>query len=110
MSHIQDIALLKEKNKSSSLRIEAYDIAHLSEKNRVGVMVVVDGDVADTSQYRKFNIHQDGGGDTGALKEVLRRRFKHTEWSFPSLVVVDGGKAQQNVAKKVLQEFGFQIA
>lgn len=109
LSHIQDVALLKEQNVSEAGRIEAYDVAHLSETNRVGAMTVIEGGVINKSEYRKFNIKKVGGGDTGALKEILERRFSHNEWRLPKIIVVDGGKSQKNVAEKVLQEFGYQI-
>ncbi len=109
------------KNLSSAtlIRIEAYDIAHMSGKNMVGVMVVVlvedglpaqAGEVAK-NEYRKFKIRtQDAANDTGALKEVLERRFTHTEWPFPELIVVDGGIAQINTAKAVLNRFGLNMS
>ncbi len=109
LSHIQDVALLKEQNVDGAGRIEAYDVAHLSETNRVGVMTVIEGGMINKAEYRKFNIKMVGGGDTGALKEILERRFNHDEWRLPKIIVVDGGKAQRNVAEKVLQEFGYQI-
>ncbi len=95
---------------SASYRIEAYDIAHMSGKNMVGVMTVVeDGEVAK-SEYKKFIIRsQSGANDTGALEEILSRRFRHTEWGMPSLVVMDGGTAQLNVAKRVLKRYQFTI-
>jgi excinuclease ABC subunit C len=87
----------------SSFRIEAYDIAHLGGKNMVGVMTVVeDGEMAK-NEYRKFKIKtQKDANDTGALAEVLERRFAHPEWHYPNLVVIDGGTAQINVARKVI--------
>jgi excinuclease ABC subunit C len=128
LEHINDISLLKadptvslEKkyfSPSSTFRIEAYDIAHMSGKNMVGVMTVVeDGEVAK-HEYKKFIIRTQGslartvtrgGNDTGALEEVLARRFRHTEWGLPSLVVVDGSTAQLNVAKRVLDRYQFTI-
>lgn len=132
LQHINDVALLKNEvskreNYSaflhpaggtfrgnnflvSSLRIEAYDIAHMGGKNMVGVMtVVLDGEV-DKSEYKKFKIKTvSNTDDTGALREVLERRFKHTEWAFPSFVVVDGGKAQINTARRVLVGLGLNI-
>ncbi|AKM84375.1 TPA: hypothetical protein DCZ46_03440 [Candidatus Campbellbacteria bacterium] len=110
LSHIQDIALLKEQNISEGNRIEAYDIAHMSEKNRVGVMTVIEGGMIKTSEYKKFNIRSVGGGDTGALKEILERRFAHDEWRMPKIIIVDGGKAQKNIAEKVLSDFGYKIS
>ena len=87
LSHIQDIALLKEQNISEGNRIEAYDIAHMSEKNRVGVMTVIEGGMIKTSEYKKFNIRSVGGGDTGALREILERRFTHDEWRMPKIII-----------------------
>ncbi len=116
LQHINDIALIKNSletrtsNLESDFRIEAYDIAHMAGKNMVGVMtVVVDGEV-DKSEYKKFKIRtQTDANDTGALKEVLERRFNHSEWPFPQLVVVDGGKAQINTARKVLENMNLDI-
>ena len=117
LNHIQDIALIKNmlpSNQGQTLgkgfRIEGYDVAHISGTNMVGVMSVVeDGDV-NKSEYRKFIIKSvDGVNDTLALKEILERRLKHNEWSLPSLIVVDGGVAQKNVANKTLKEHGFSV-
>jgi excinuclease ABC subunit C len=78
--------------------------------NMVGVMTVVqDGEVAK-NEYKKFIIKtQTGSNDTGALEEVLSRRFRHTEWGFPNIVVVDGSTAQINVAKRVLDRYQLDI-
>lgn len=112
LDHIQDIALIKadlshlRHGGDGRFRIEAYDIAHLAGKDVVGVMtVVVDGEL-DKSQYRKFKIRVDKNDDTQNLKEVLSRRLAHPEWRYPNLIVVDGGKGQINVAKKVLKDSG----
>ena len=128
LNHIQDIALLKhgtaDKNEMSSFggeissvtentksfRIEAYDVAHLAGTNVVGVMTVIeDGEVAQ-SQYRKFKIKINPGiNDVAALKEILSRRLTHAEWPLPSLIVVDGAKAQINVANAVLNKKSLKI-
>jgi excinuclease ABC subunit C len=112
LEHINDVALIKEDNtiKNISTRIEAYDIAHMGGLNMVGVMTVVqDGEVAK-NEYKKFIIKtQTGSNDTGALEEVLSRRFRHTEWGFPNIVVVDGSTAQINVAKRVLDRYQLDI-
>lgn len=117
IEHINDVALIKSDSlevgnykQESNFRIEAYDIAHLSGKNMVGVMtVVINGEVAK-SEYKKFIIRtQTGANDTGALEEVLSRRFRHTEWGLPNLVVVDGSTAQIHVAQRVLNRYQFDI-
>lgn len=114
LEHIQDIALLKKSSHPSAIesegRIEAYDIAHLAGQHMVGVMTVVYGHVSRNSEYRKFKITSvNRANDTAALREVLTRRFTHTEWPIPQVLVVDGSTAQINVAKAVLQEYDLQI-
>jgi len=110
LTHIQDVALIKDESRvyrdEKSLRIEAYDIAHMHGKDMVGVMVVVDAQLnPQKSEYRKFSIRNyDSPNDTGALSEILERRFSHLEWRLPDLVVVDGGVAQKNVAIKILKK------
>lgn len=114
LQHIQDVSLLKREVKTyrddKSIRIEAYDIAHLQGDHMVGVMVVNEGGVPIPSEYRKFIIKNCiGPDDTKALHEILHRRFAHTEWRFPDIVVVDGGVAQKNVALEVLKEHNLLI-
>jgi excinuclease ABC subunit C len=136
LEHINDIALIKEefefeKGKtfsevlglpssqpdthkksylSMNFRIEAYDVAHMSGKNMVGVMVVLEDNEFSKKEYKKFKIKtQTDANDTGALEEILERRFNHPEWILPNLIVVDGSTAQINIAKKVLKEKNLKI-
>lgn len=108
LEHIQDIALIKNESRvyldEKKVRIEAYDIAHLQGSDMVGVMTVVDGGEADKNEYRMFKIRSfEKANDPGALREILSRRLKHPEWSFPQVIVVDGGVAQKNAAEAVLR-------
>ncbi len=120
LKHLRDVSLLKEMPRkniihhtnghtSDSLpwRVEGYDIAHLRGDEAVGVMVVfLDGE-PQKREYRKFIVKESStGGDVPALREVLERRLNHKEWEYPSLVVVDGGKAQINTAKRLLHSNG----
>jgi excinuclease ABC subunit C len=120
IKHIEDIALLSRKiNFSGTLtdnegivphRVEAYDISNISGQYAVGSMVVfTDGEV-DKSQYRKFKIRQsEGPNDYEMMREVLQRRFRHHEWEFPNLILMDGGKGQVSIAMKVLQAYELNI-
>jgi excinuclease ABC subunit C len=120
LNHIQDIALLKSEKKldesaggefktnDKAYRIEAYDVAHSSGTSVVGVMTVVEDGEVNKSQYRKFRIRINPGvNDTGALKEILRRRLGHLEWPLPNLIAVDGGKAQLNAGTEIINKLGF---
>lgn len=117
LEHINDVALIKEENLSAvsvlgkTFRIEAYDIAHMSGKNMVGVMTVVENGEVSKSEYRKFIIKtQSGSNDVGSLEEVLSRRFRHTEWGMPDLVVMDGGEAQLRIGKQVISRYQLGIS
>ncbi|ETB63626.1 TPA: hypothetical protein DIC38_03500 [Candidatus Nomurabacteria bacterium] len=111
LTHINDISLIKGEISErfiSEYRMEAYDVAHMSGKNMVGVMTVVEDGEIKKSEYKKFIIKsQTGTNDTGALEEILSRRLRHTEWGIPDLIIVDGGKAQINVAKRVINKYQF---
>lgn len=113
LKHIQDVSLIKNPVSnyavSAEERIEGYDIAHISGKWNVGVMTVVKNGTPEKVSYRKFKIRKIKGGDTGALEEVLERRLRHGEWRMPSIIVMDGGVAQKNVAEKVIKELGLHI-
>ena len=114
LEHINDVALIKNDRErvslSSGFRIEAYDIAHMSGKNMVGVMTVVTSGEKDTNEYRKFTIRsQENSNDIGALEEVLSRRFRHTEWGMPDLVVMDGGEAQLRIGRQVLKRYQLEV-
>ncbi|MCK9344790.1 MAG: UvrB/UvrC motif-containing protein [Candidatus Pacebacteria bacterium] len=114
LNHIHDVALLKAGFESrikndEGYRIEAYDVAHISGTNVVGVMVVTEGGEPKKSDYRKFKIRTSKNDDNASLFEMLERRFNHSEWPMPKLIVVDGGKAQVNTAEKALKAWGIAI-
>lgn len=110
LQHIQDVTLIKDDLKqptTAEFRVEAYDTAHIRGEAPRGVMaVVVDGE-AQPKEYRTFTIRNaKPGDDYAALDEILERRAKHPEWPYPKLVVIDGGRAHLNRAKKTLQDAG----
>ncbi len=114
LTHIQDVALIKDENRvyrdEKRVRIEAYDIAHMAGKDMVGVMTVVDGGIADSSHYRKFKIQSfTSANDPGTLKEVLGRRLKHSEWPLPQIIVVDGNIIQKRAAEEIIKANGLII-
>jgi excinuclease ABC subunit C len=117
LEHIQDVALIKDtvnqqlttNNNEQDFRIEAYDVAHMSGKESVAVMTVVINGEIDKSQYRKFKLSKEiGNNDVKSLEEVLLRRFKHSEWKYPDLVVVDGGMIQKNKAEEIINKLGIK--
>lgn len=113
LTHIRDVSLIKEEYRAPRsgrlFRIEAYDVAHTSGKQVTGVMTVVEDGEVNKDEYRKFKVSRDANNDIQALREILLRRLGHSEWELPRLIVVDGGKAQFNAVKKVLDKLGYTI-
>lgn len=118
LSHIQDISLLKDlkddikiiHSDQDTFRIEGFDIAHIGGAETVGVMTVVLNGEVKKSEYRKFKIKTAKAfDDVAGLREVISRRLQHKEWGNPSLVVVDGGRAQKNAVEKIIKERALKI-
>lgn len=115
LQHINDVSLIRKYDagrmgEPKPVRVEGYDVAHLGGTGMVGVMTVVVGGEAQKAEYRTFTVKTIAtANDTVALQEILSRRLAHTEWEYPRLIVVDGGTAQMNVARRVLAEAGLDI-
>ncbi len=89
------------------MRIECYDISTLLGKETVASQVVFEEGVPAREHYRRYKIKTvEGQNDFASMYEVLARRFKHTEYEEPQLIVVDGGKGQLAQAVKILEELG----
>ncbi len=84
-------------------RIEAYDISNLGSKIFVGAMTVYQNGKIDSSQYRQFKIESKiTPDDQFMIKEVIYRRLKHSEWTSPDIILVDGGKPQVSAAHQAV--------
>lgn len=80
-------------------RIEGYDVSNIQGKEATGAMVAFISGKPDKNFYRKFKIRiNNEPNDTAMLKEILNRRFKHNEWPYPDLILIDGGKPQLSAA------------
>ena len=107
-------------------RIEAFDISNIQGVDSVGSMVVFENGLPKKSDYRKFRVKSIVGvNDYGSMEEVVYRRFHRgleekkllneneiriESFSvFPDLIMMDGGKGQVNIAKKVLHELNIKI-
>ncbi len=119
LTDLQEVLDLPE----APLRIECYDMAHLHGTDYVGSMVVLEDGLPAKREYRRFKVNIEGNDDYAAMEEVLTRRLqayvyerdlpahergeKPGKFAYPpQLLVVDGGKGQLNVAKRVVDELG----
>ncbi len=97
--------------------IEVFDNSHIQGTNSVGALITFGSEGFIKKRYRKFNIKNkelNAGDDYGMLKEVFERRFskivkskKQTDVVIPDLVIIDGGKGQYSMGRKMLDELGF---
>lgn len=126
LKHIRDIAVITRDaqlqrtvlngNKGLSFgginifgRIEGYDISNISGTSAVGSMVVFQDGEPAKSAYKRFKIKTVRGiNDVAMMREVLERRFAHSNWSMPNLIVIDGGWGQVNVAQEVIDDMRSQ--
>lgn len=91
-------------------RIECYDISNISGKFAVGSCVVFVDGMPEKNGYRRFKIRQgETPNDCAMLREIFERRLKHTEWQFPDLFVVDGGKPQLLAVLKVCKNLRITV-
>jgi excinuclease ABC subunit C len=105
------------------LRIECYDMAHLQGTDYVGSMVVLEDGLPAKREYRRFKVNVPGNDDYAAMEEVLSRRLqayvderdrpidergeRPGKFAYPpQLLVVDGGKGQLGVARRVVDRLG----
>lgn len=100
LTKFQELLSLEKINK-----IECYDVSNIQGKFATASMVVAIDGLMDKSEYKKFKIKLNNTpNDIAMLKETLQRRFTHQEWTYPEVILIDGGIAQLNVAIKVKNE------
>jgi len=98
------------KTRKPIVRIEGYDVSNIQGTHATGAMITFVHGQPDKRYYRKFKIKAvRGADDTAMLREILERRFKHSEWPFPDLILIDGGKGQVNTAAKTLKNMAIKI-
>ena len=107
---LKELAIvLNQKNVS---RIEAFDNSHLFGTYYVSGMVVFEDFLPLKNEYRKYKIDVSTEDDLKAMEEVIYRRYYKVlmeDLKKPDIIIVDGGKNQVEVAKRVLDELNLNI-
>lgn len=86
-------------------RIECIDNSSFGLKESVSAIVTFEDGKPARSKFRTFRIKAaTPGSDTGAMYEVLTRRFSKKGEILPDLLIVDGGRAQLSEALRVFKE------
>lgn len=96
-----------------AMHIECFDISHTAGEATQASCVVYKNHEMQPSLYRRYNIAGvKAGDDYAAMRQVLTRRFSRVAdglAELPTLVLIDGGKGQVEVARQVFAEFGLDI-
>ncbi len=96
-------------------RIESFDISHIQGTDTVASMVVWAEGRMKKSDYRKFIIRGQEGGDGrpaqnddfASMRETVERRYRRLQEErkpLPSLILIDGGIGQLHAAAQALEK------
>jgi len=89
--------------KKLSRDIGAFDVSTISGSESVGAFVCWSEGEFKKDMYRRLKIKTvQGVDDYSMMEEVIGRIIKNLEGKLPDLIIIDGGKGQLEVAKKVI--------
>ena len=83
--------------------MECFDVAVFQGKSPTASQVVFVDGRPEKSKYRYYHLREraEGNNDFAMMKELFERRIDNGD--LPDIFIVDGGKAQVNTVRKVLQ-------
>ncbi len=89
-------------------KIEVFDTSHMQGVATVGSMVVWENGKFKKEDYRHY--HLEGKDEYSQMNELLTRRAKSFDKkSPPDLWLIDGGRAQLNLAKEIIDSSGANV-
>ncbi|MBR7800316.1 excinuclease ABC subunit UvrC [Undibacterium fentianense] len=114
-------ALEIEVSDTEQFRVECFDISHTQGEATQASCVVYHHHSMQNGEYRRFNIRDiTPGDDYAAMRQVIYRRYEKfaaehrddvdSQDVMPDIILVDGGKGQVEVARKVFDELGLNTS
>lgn len=93
-------------------RIEMVDVSHTAGTHVVGARIVFEDGAFNKKKYRRYLLHSHNNDVENMHEMVYRRCYRALEGSepLPDLLLVDGGIAQLNVVKHVLNSLNLTCA
>jgi excinuclease ABC subunit C len=105
---VEDILMeIKEKLglEKSPDDIGAFDVSTISGNESVGAFVYWKGGEFSKDLYRRLRIKTvQGIDDYSMIGEIVERIIQNLDGNMPDLIIIDGGKGQLEVAKRVLDK------
>nr|WP_255555805.1 excinuclease ABC subunit UvrC [Sodalis sp. CWE] len=105
--HYRMLSLSKVLGVKKINRIECFDVSHIMGEQTVASCVVFNKDGPVRSECRHYNIkHIIPGDDCAAIGKALQRRYNRNlkEEKIPDVIIIDGGKGQLGIAKKIFSQ------
>jgi excinuclease ABC subunit C len=85
--------------------IGAFDVSTISGNESVGAFVYWTGGQFDKDLYRRLRIKTvQGVDDYAMMEEIVERIIRNLDENMPDLIIIDGGKGQLEIARKVLDK------
>ncbi len=111
---IEVLGLTPDDGDPMTVSIECFDISHTQgEATQASCVVYAEGRM-QSSRYRRFNITGiEPGDDYAAMRQVLERRYAPVargEAELPTIVLIDGGRGQVEMARQVFLELGLDLS
>ncbi|MEW6001895.1 MAG: excinuclease ABC subunit UvrC [Nitrospirota bacterium] len=85
--------------------IGAFDVSTISGNESVGSFVYWAGGKFKKDMYRRLRIKTvEGVDDYSMMEEIIDRTIGNLEGNLPDLIIIDGGKGQLEIARKVIDK------
>jgi excinuclease ABC subunit C len=85
--------------------IGAFDVSAIAGKESVGAFIYWRDGEFKKDIYRRLRIKTvEGIDDYSMMEEIIERIIENLEGNMPDLIIIDGGKGQLEIAKKVINK------
>lgn len=105
LNKLKELLNLKERPQI----LECYDVAIWQGSSPTASQIVFEEGKPDKTKYRYYHLEErpEGNNDFAMMKEVLTRRLDNG--NLPDVFIIDGGVAQVNTVKAVLDEMQLDV-
>jgi excinuclease ABC subunit C len=105
LNKLKELLSIRERPKI----LECYDVAIWQGQSPTASQIVFEEGKPDKTKYRYYHLQTrpEGNNDFAMMREVISRRLDNG--NLPDVLVIDGGVAQVNTVRAVLEEFQVEL-